>query len=169
MRLVPCTEEAHSGAILAILNEAIVTSTALYDYKPRTAENMVAWFATKRANGFPVIGAVDDDSGKLLGFASYGAFRAFPAYKYTVEHSVYVDSAHRGEGLGRTLMEAHDRRGRCARRARDGRRHRCGECRQHRACTSAWASRIRARCGRPASSSGDGSTWPSTSASWPRR
>lgn len=106
MRLVPCTEEAHSGAILAILNEAIVTSTALYDYKPRTAENMVAWFATKRANGFPVIGAVDDDSGKLLGFASYGAFRAFPAYKYTVEHSVYVDSAHRGTGLGRTLMEA---------------------------------------------------------------
>jgi L-amino acid N-acyltransferase YncA len=106
MRLVPCTEEAHSGAILAILNEAIVTSTALYDYKPRTAENMVAWFATKRANGFPVIGAVDDDSGKLLGFASYGAFRAFPAYKYTVEHSVYVDSAHRGAGLGRTLMEA---------------------------------------------------------------
>jgi L-amino acid N-acyltransferase YncA len=47
-----------------------------------------------------------DDGGKLLGFASYGAFRAFPAYKYTVEHSVYVDSAHRGEGLGRTLMEA---------------------------------------------------------------
>jgi phosphinothricin acetyltransferase len=105
MRLIACTEEAHSGAILAILNEAIVTSTALYDYKPRTPENMVAWFATKRANGFPVIGA-EDESGKLLGFASYGAFRAFPAYKYTVEHSVYVDSGHRGAGLGRTLMEA---------------------------------------------------------------
>ncbi len=99
MRLIACTEEAHSGAIL---NEAIVTSTALYDYKPRTPENMVAWFATKRANGFPVIGA-EDESGKLLGFASYGAF---PAYKYTVEHSVYVDSGHRGAGLGRTLMEA---------------------------------------------------------------
>jgi len=105
MRLIACTEEAHSGAILAILNEAIVTSTALYDYKPRTPESMVAWFATKRANGFPVIGA-EDESGKLLGFASYGTFRAFPAYKYTVEHSVYVEAGHRGAGLGRTLMEA---------------------------------------------------------------
>lgn len=106
MRLIPCTEEAHAGAILAILNDAIVTSTALYDYKPRTDENMVAWFATKRANGFPVVGAVDEQTGELLGFASYGSFRAFPAYKYTVEHSVYVEKSHRGEGLGRILMEA---------------------------------------------------------------
>ncbi|MET3916073.1 L-amino acid N-acyltransferase YncA [Variovorax sp. OAS795] len=105
MRLVPCTEEAHADAILAILNEAIVNSTALYDYKPRTPESMVAWFATKRANGYPVIGA-QDDSGQLLGFASFGAFRGFPAYKYTVEHSVYVEAGHRGAGLGRTLMEA---------------------------------------------------------------
>ena len=105
MRLVPCTEEAHAGTILGILNEAIANSTALYDYKPRTPESMAAWFATKRANGFPVIGAEDDD-GKLLGFASYGTFRAFPAYKYTVEHSVYVEAGHRGAGLGRTLMEA---------------------------------------------------------------
>ncbi len=105
MRLVPCTEEAHAGAILGILNEAIANSTALYDYKPRTPESMVAWFATKRANGFPVIGA-EDESGKLLGFASYGTFRAFPAYKYTVEHSVYVEAGYRGAGLGRRLMEA---------------------------------------------------------------
>ena len=105
MRLISCTEEAHAGTILAILNDAIVTSTALYDYKPRTPEQMAGWFATKRANGFPVIGAVDDD-GRLMGFASYGTFRAFPAYKYTVEHSVYVDAADRGKGLGRTLLEA---------------------------------------------------------------
>jgi len=105
MRIVTCTEEAHAAAILAILNEAIANSTALYDYKPRTPESMVAWFATKRSNGFPVIGA-EDGQGKLLGFASYGAFRAFPAYKYTVEHSVYVEAGHRGAGLGRTLMEA---------------------------------------------------------------
>lgn len=105
MRLIPCTEEAHAGTILAILNDAIVTSTALYDYKPRTPDQMAGWFATKRANGFPVIGAVDDD-GRLMGFASYGTFRAFPAYKYTVEHSVYVDAADRGKGLGRTLLEA---------------------------------------------------------------
>jgi L-amino acid N-acyltransferase len=105
MHPVQCTEERHAGQILAIFNEAIANSTALYDYKPRTPENMVAWFATKRANGFPVIG-LEDDSGKLLGFASYGTFRAFPAYKYTVEHSVYVEKSCRGQGLGRALLEA---------------------------------------------------------------
>jgi L-amino acid N-acyltransferase len=105
MHPVQCTEERHAGQILAIFNEAIANSTALYDYKPRTPENMVAWFATKRANGFPVIG-LEDDSGKLLGFASYGTFRAFPAYKYTVEHSVYVEKSCRGQGLGRALLKA---------------------------------------------------------------
>lgn len=104
MRFVACTHDAHAGAILAILNDAIVHSTALYDYKPRTAENMVAWFRAKQAGGFPVIGAVDDASGELLGFASYGTFRAWPAYKYTVEHSVYVHRDHRGRGLGDTLL-----------------------------------------------------------------
>lgn len=105
MHLVECTEERHAGQILAIFNEAIVNSTALYDYKPRAPESMVTWFATKRANGFPVVG-MEDDSGKLLGFASYGTFRAFPAYKYTVEHSVYVEKDSRGLGLGRKLLEA---------------------------------------------------------------
>lgn len=105
MHPVTCTEERHSSQILAIFNEAIANSTALYDYKPRAPESMVTWFATKRANGFPVIG-MEDDSGKLLGFASYGTFRAFPAYKYTVEHSVYVEKDSRGLGLGRKLLEA---------------------------------------------------------------
>ena len=104
MSFITCTEERHASAILAILNDAIVNSTALYDYKPRTPENMVTWFATKRANNFPVIG-VEDANGKLLGFASYGTFRAFPAYKYTVEHSIYVEKDSRGLGLGRKLLE----------------------------------------------------------------
>lgn len=105
MKLIDCTEVRHAGAILEIFNEAIVTSTALYDYKPRAPESMGAWFATKRANGFPVIG-VEDEAGALLGFASYGTFRAWPAYKYSVEHSIYVHKDHRGKGLGRTLLTA---------------------------------------------------------------
>lgn len=105
MKLIDCTEERHAAAILEIFNDAIVTSTALYDYKPRAPESMVAWFATKRANGFPVIG-IEDDAGTLLGFASYGTFRAWPAYKYSVEHSIYIHRDHRGRGLGRTLLQA---------------------------------------------------------------
>jgi L-amino acid N-acyltransferase len=105
MPLVNCTEARHAGAILAIFNEAIVNSTALYDYQSRSAESMAPWFAAKRNNGFPVIG-FEDDHGELLGFASYGTFRAWPAYKYSVEHSVYIHHAHRGKGLGRILMQA---------------------------------------------------------------
>ena len=103
--LVQCTFEQHAAAILDILNDAIVHSTALYDYQPRQMQNMVTWFETKRAGQFPVIG-IEDAQGTLLAFGSYGAFRAFPAYKYTVEHSVYVHKDHRGHGLGAHIMQA---------------------------------------------------------------
>ena len=102
MQFVACTHDAHALAILEILNEAIVNSTALYDYKPRAPQAMVGWFKAKETGRFPVIGAVDGE--KLLGFASYGTFRAWPAYKYTVEHSVYVHRDHRGKGIGAALM-----------------------------------------------------------------
>ena len=104
MQLVTCTEQRHAAPILAIFNEAILNSTALYEYQRRTLHTMQAWFAIKNSNGFPVIG-IEDDDGELMGFASYGAFRAFPANKYSVEHSVYIHSAHRGRGLGRQLVE----------------------------------------------------------------
>jgi len=103
MQFVACTQAAHAEAILEILNEAIVNSTALYDYKPRTLESMANWFKAKQVSNFPVIGAVSP-SGELLGFASYGTFRAWPAYKYSVEHSVYIHKNHRGKGLGLSLM-----------------------------------------------------------------
>ncbi|QXH44387.1 GNAT family N-acetyltransferase [Pseudomonas xanthosomatis] len=101
---VYCTEERHSAAILEIFNHAILTSTALYDYKPRSPESMVGWFETKRRNHFPVLG-VEDDAGRLLGFASYATFRAWPAYKYSVEHSIYIHHECRGQGLGKLLMQ----------------------------------------------------------------
>lgn len=103
MTFVDCTLEAHGAAILEILNDAIVNSTALYDYRPRPAESMSTWFAAKQAGRYPVIGAVDGQ-GTLLGFATYGMFRERPAYKYSVEHSVYVHRDVRGRGVGRALM-----------------------------------------------------------------
>lgn len=103
MHVVDCSYERHAGAILAIFNDAIVNSTALYDYVPRPPESMVGWFRAKQERAFPVIG-VENDAGELLGFASYGSFRAWPAYKYTVEHSVYVHKDHRRGGIARVLM-----------------------------------------------------------------
>ena len=102
LQFIPCTYDKHAGAILDILNEAIANSTALYDYRPRVPESIVGWFKAKDTGGFPVIGAVEDE--KLMGFASYGTFRAWPAYKYSVEHSLYVHRDHRGKGVGAALL-----------------------------------------------------------------
>lgn len=104
MKFVTCTLDAHGAAILDILNEQIRTSTAVYEYVPRTPESMVTWFGAKQAKSYPVIG-VENEAGALMGFATYGVFRERPAYKYTVEHSVYVHEDHRGKGLGLALME----------------------------------------------------------------
>ena len=102
MKIVRC-DPSFAGAIGAILNECIVNSTALYDYQPRTPAMMQAWFEAKTKGDYPVIGAVNE-AGELMGFASYGPFRAWPAYKYSVEHSVYVETRFCGQGLGRILL-----------------------------------------------------------------
>jgi phosphinothricin acetyltransferase len=104
MQFVACTQDAHAEEILSILNEAIVNSTALYDYKPRNLESMAGLFKEKQISNFPIIGAISS-SGEFLGFASYGAFRAWPAYKYSVEHSIYIHKNHRGKGVGAALMQ----------------------------------------------------------------
>ena len=104
VRLIEC-DRTRSAEILAIFNEAILNSTALYDYSVRTMAMMDAWFDAKIEGKYPVIGAVDE-RGTLLGFGTYGVFRERPAYKYTVEHSVYVDRDCRGRGIGRTLLAA---------------------------------------------------------------
>jgi L-amino acid N-acyltransferase len=103
VNLVTCEPARHSASILAIFNDAIANSTALYDYQPRAPESMVAWFDGKARARYPVIG-LENEAGELLGFASYGPFRAWPAYKYTIEHSVYVDPRFRGQGVGRRLL-----------------------------------------------------------------
>ena len=102
--VVACTLDRHGRAILDIFNEAIATSTALYDYNPRPPESMTSWFDAKAKGDFPVVG-FEDESGNLAAFGSFGTFRAWPAYKYTVEHSVYVHKDHRGAGLGRRVMQ----------------------------------------------------------------
>ena len=103
MKLTRC-DASFAQQILAIFNDAILHSTALYDYKPRNLDSMELWFENKRKGNFPVIGIVTE-SGELLGFASYGTFRAWPAYKYSVEHSIYVAAEHRGKGLGKQLLQ----------------------------------------------------------------
>lgn len=103
MRISLCGEE-DKAAILDILNDAILNTTALYDYKPRTPQMMDQWFEAKKRGDYPVIGVYGDHN-ELLGFATYGPFRNWPAYKYTVEHSIYVKSNSRGKGVGKILLQ----------------------------------------------------------------
>lgn len=101
-KIKPCTSK-QLPEILEIFNDAILNSMALYDYKIRTLDSMNAWYDDKVKNNYPLIGAYDDND-LLLGFATYGMFRVRPAYKYTVEHSVYVRADKRGHGIGKILL-----------------------------------------------------------------
>src|SRR4030095_3638871 len=89
--------------ILEIYNEVIVNTTAVYDYEPHTLEMRKKWFEAKQQDAYPVYVATENDI--LVGFSSLGPFRAWAAYKYTVENSVYVASDQRGKGIGKLLLK----------------------------------------------------------------
>jgi L-amino acid N-acyltransferase YncA len=102
--VIRCGAE-HRAAVREIFNHEILHTTALYEYEPRSEEVVAAWFAAKQAADLPVLGVVAA-SGDLAGFATWGPFRPFAAYRRTAEHSVYVDRRFRGRGIGRTLLGA---------------------------------------------------------------
>ncbi|KFZ37844.1 acetyltransferase [Shewanella mangrovi] len=104
MQIIDCSPSRHGQAILTIFNDAIANTTALYEYQPRDEARIAQWFASKAEQQFPVIG-MENSAGELMGFASYGPFRGYPANKYSVEHSVYVASEHRGQGVANALMQ----------------------------------------------------------------
>ena len=89
-------------AILDIINYNILHSTALYDYNIRTYEQQKAILDDKLAKNFPVIVAEAD--GQVVGFGMYSEFRFREAYKFTVEHSVYVANDYHGKGIGNLLL-----------------------------------------------------------------
>ena len=95
--LVDCTHERHADQILAIFNEAIVTSTALYDYKPRPREAMQGWFQAKRGGGFPVVG-YENAAGELMAFAS--SARSAPGRPTSIRSSIPCMSTAVSAGRG---------------------------------------------------------------------
>jgi L-amino acid N-acyltransferase len=103
MILVRPAVEHDLADILRIYNHAIEHTTAVFEYRPHSMEMRREWFRAKQAAGLPVLVAVDGDA--VVGFASYGPFRAWPAYKYSVELSVYVDPQARRRGIGRQLVQ----------------------------------------------------------------
>jgi len=88
--------------ILVIYNEVIQNTTAVYDYEPHTLEMRKQWLDAKKEQGFPVF--VAEENKKIVGLSSIGTFRAWAAYQYSVENSVYVAAEARGKGIGKLLI-----------------------------------------------------------------
>lgn len=101
--MIRYAEHGDLTAILEIYNDAILTTTAVYDYKPHTLADRTAWYEKKTSDGFPVL--VFEENNIVVGFATFGPFRAWPAYKYTIEHSVYVHKNHREKQIGKALLQ----------------------------------------------------------------
>ncbi|WP_221937307.1 GNAT family N-acetyltransferase [Novosphingobium sp.] len=91
--------------ITAIYNDAVLNTTAIWNETAVDTANRLAWLADRRQAGYPVLVSVDE-SGTVLGYASFGDWRAFDGYRHTVEHSVYVRADRRGGGIGMNLMIA---------------------------------------------------------------
>jgi len=90
--------------ILAIYNDVVTNTTAIYDQGPSTFDERQAWFDARRAKNLPVL--VAELNGEVVGFSSFGEWRSRWGYRYTVEHSVHVRADCRGRGYGRSLIEA---------------------------------------------------------------
>lgn len=91
--------------ILALYNDAVLNSTAIWNETPVDLENRSAWLRERQAAGFPVLVALDAH-GTVAGYASYGPWRSIEGFRYTVEHSLYVRPDQQGRGLGRALLQA---------------------------------------------------------------
>jgi phosphinothricin acetyltransferase len=102
--MIRAATEADLPAILAIYNDAVLNTTAIWNETPVDLDNRRAWMLARTATGFPVF--VADEAGRVIGYGSFGDFRPFEGYRVTVEHSLYVDAAARGRGHGKRLLTA---------------------------------------------------------------
>lgn len=89
--------------ILEIYNDAILHTTAVYDYQAHSLADRTQWYEKKKQDGYPLL--VFEKEANVVAFATFGPFRAWPAYKYTIEHSVYVHKDHRNKGIALNLMQ----------------------------------------------------------------
>ena len=92
-------------AMLAIYNEIVANTTAIYNDKPSSLDERREWLRVRRGGGWPVLAAMRGD--ELVGYASFAEFRgAWPGYLHSVEHSVYVRADCRHQGIGSALVRS---------------------------------------------------------------
>lgn len=99
----PATEADLPG-LLEIYNDAVLHTTATYDYEPRTLEQRRQWFEDHRRDNYAVFVAVDE-TGRIVGWSALNPYHARPGYRFTTENSVYIAADRRGQGIGKQLLE----------------------------------------------------------------
>ena len=92
-------------ALLEIHNYAVRNLTAAWTETEDSFQDRATWLEGRQRDGLPVLVA-EDERGQVVGFGSYGTFRARSGYRLTAEHSIYVSPEGQGLGVGRALMEA---------------------------------------------------------------
>lgn len=102
MRIRPATRADLPG-ILEIYNDAVLHTTATYDYEPRTLEHRTQWFEERQREGYPIFVAVDDAE-RVVGWSALNPYHARMGYRFTSENSVYVAADVRGRGIGKLLL-----------------------------------------------------------------
>lgn len=102
MQIRPATRADLPG-ILEIYNDAVLTTTATYDYEPRTLEHRTQWFEERQRDNYPMFVAVDD-AARVVGWSALNPFHARMGYRFTSENSVYVAADMRGKGVGKLLL-----------------------------------------------------------------
>jgi len=95
-------ERADADAIRAIYNAEVTSTTVTFDLVPRSLTDQLQWLAAHSGAHPAVVAELD---GGVVGFGALSVFRDRAAYAPTVEDSVYVAAAHRGQGVGRALLE----------------------------------------------------------------
>lgn len=101
MRIRPATPD-DAEATAAIYNTEVLESDVTFDLVPRTLDEQRAWLDARSGALEVVVAELD---GQIAGFASLSAYKERPAYRATVEDSVYVAAAARGAGVGRALLD----------------------------------------------------------------
>ena len=96
------TQPTDISAITRIYAHAVLHGTATFELEPPSESEMMRRLETLHAGEYPYV--VADIGGAIVGYAYAAAFRDRPAYRFTVEDSIYIAPEWHGRGLGRALL-----------------------------------------------------------------
>ena len=89
-------------AVMEIINDFILHTSHNYDYEPKKLDEVEKLFEEKTKDGYPIlVGEVDNE---VVGYATFGRFRAKPGYDKTIEHSIYLNKKAQSKGMGTAMM-----------------------------------------------------------------